>query len=132
MKRKMGQDLEEQMRLSLRAILSKQMAGGEDNHRVVASFVSDDSGFPLTGLKRSDESIVEMEISEFEQMCAILPQIWETLSPTSDGLQSMSEKGEVNHFVIGFKKESDSKPHLELMVTRLEDLFLSSVYYAKK
>ena len=132
MKRNMGKNLEEQMRLSLRAILSKQMVGGGDKNQVIASFVSDDSGFPLTGLKRSEESIVEMEINEFEQICAILPQIWESISPTSDGLQSMSEKGEVNHFVIGFKKESDSKPHLEMMVTRLEDLFLSSVYYAKK
>ena len=53
MKRKMGQNLEEQMRLSLRAILSKQMVEEGDKNQVVASFVSDDSGFPLTGLKRS-------------------------------------------------------------------------------
>ncbi len=132
MKRKMGQNLEEQMRLSLRAILSKQMAGGGDKNQVIASFVSDDSGFPLTGLKRIEESIVEMEISEFEQICAVLPQIWESISPTSDGLQSISEKGEVNHIIIGFKRENDSKPHLEMMVTRLEELFLSSVYFAKK
>ena len=132
MKRKMGQNLEEQMRLSLRSILSKQMTEGGDKNQVIASFVSDDSGFPLTGLKRSEESIVEMEINEFEQICAVLPQIWESISPTSDGLESISEKSEVNHIIIGFKRESDSKPHLEMMVTRLEELFLSSVYYAKK
>lgn len=129
----MSRNLEDQMRLSLRAILSKQMTrGGTNKHQVVASFVSDDSGFPLTGLKRSDESIVEMEIDEFEQMCAIIPQIWETTIPVSEGLQSFSDEGEVNHIVMGFKKKQNDIPHLEMMVTRLDELFLSTIYFTKK
>jgi hypothetical protein len=99
----MGRNLEEQMRLSLRAILSKQMTGeGEDKHRVIASFISDDSGFPLTGLRRIE------------------------------GFISESEESEVNHLTIGFKKKGSSKPHLEMMVTRLDELFLTSIFLAKK
>ena len=132
MKQEMSRNLEDQMRLSLRAILSKQIAGGRDKHLMVASFISDDSGFPLTGLKKDNGSIVEMKIEEFEQMCAILPQIWEAIRPTSGSLEFMSNGTEVNHIVIGFKKKNDTNPQLEMMVTRLEELYLSSIYYSKK
>ncbi|MFX0181678.1 MAG: hypothetical protein ACFE95_01250 [Candidatus Hodarchaeota archaeon] len=131
----MGRNLEEQMRLSLRAILSKQMKGeGEDKHRVIASFISDDSGFPLTGLRRIENRIKDMEIDEFEQICAILPQIWEETNSTSQGLGfiSESEGTEVNHLTIGFKKKESSIPHLEMMITRLDELFLTSIFLAKK
>lgn len=132
MRQEMSRNLEDQMRLSLRAILSKQMAGGGDKHQMVASFISDDSGFPLTGLKRNNGSIVEMKIEEFEQMCAILPQMWEAIRPSSESLQFMSSEREVNHLVIGFKEKGDTNPKLEMMVTRLEELYLSSIYYSKK
>ncbi|MFX1504927.1 MAG: hypothetical protein ACFFDC_02325 [Promethearchaeota archaeon] len=128
----MSRNLEDQMRLSLRAILSKQMAGGREKYQMIASFISDDSGFPLTGLKRKNGSIVEMKIEEFEQMCAILPQMWEAIQPFSGGLQFMSNEREVNHITIGFKKKDDANPQLELMVTRLEELYISSIYYTKK
>ncbi len=131
MRRKMGRNLEDQMRLSLRAILSKQMAGGGEKHRMIASFISDESGFPLTGLKRNEGSIIEMKIDEFEQMSAILPQMWESITPTSESLQFISNERMVNHIIIGLKEKGNAKPQLEIMVTRLEDLFLSSVYYSK-
>ena len=132
MKQEMSRNLEDQMRLSLRAILSKQMAGGTDKHQMVASFISDNSGFPLTGLKKNNGSIVEMKIEEFEQMCAILPQMWEAITPTSESLELVSNEREVNHIIIGFKEKDDRRPQLEMMVTRLEELFLSSIYYSKK
>ena len=132
MRQEMSRNLEDQMRLSLRAILSKQMAGGGDKHQMVASFISDDSGFPLTGLKRTNGSIVEMKIEEFEQMCAILPQMWDAIRPSSESLQFMSNEREVNHIIIGFKKKSDANPQLEMIVTRLDELYLSSIYYSKK
>ena len=132
MRQEMSRNLEDQMRLSLRAILSKQMAGEREKHQMIASFISDDSGFPLTGLKRENGSIVEMKIEEFEQMCAILPQMWEAILPTSESLQFMSDEREVNHITIGFKKKGEANPQLEMMVTRLEELYLSSLYYSKK
>jgi hypothetical protein len=128
----MSRNLEDQMRLSLRAILSKQMAGGGEKHQMVASFISDDSGFPLTGLKRENGSIVEMQIEEFEQMCAILPQMWEAIKPTTESIQFIADKSEVNHITIGLKKKSDANLQLEMMVTRLEELYLSLIYYSKK
>ncbi|UCE13754.1 MAG: hypothetical protein JSV04_00935 [Candidatus Heimdallarchaeota archaeon] len=133
----MVRDLEEQMRLSLRGILSKQMArGGNDKHQVIASFIGDDSGFPLLGLKRmkgESDSIVEMKIDEFEQICALIPQMWEAANPFSDGLLFVeTEEEEINHLIVGLKKKESTIPHLELMITRLEELFLSSVYYTKK
>ncbi|UCG89641.1 MAG: hypothetical protein JSU57_03975 [Candidatus Heimdallarchaeota archaeon] len=128
----MGRNLEDQMRLSLRAILSKQMAGGGEKHQMIASFISDDNGFPLTGLKRSEESIVEMKIDEFELICAILPQIWETITPTSESMQIISNKSEVNHLIVGYKKKGNATPPLEMMITRLDELFLSSLYYTIK
>ncbi|MFX1282292.1 MAG: hypothetical protein ACFFB5_01500 [Promethearchaeota archaeon] len=128
----MGRNLEDQMRLSLRAILSKQMTGGGEKHQMIASFISDNNGFPLTGLKRSEGSIVEMKMDEFEQMCAILPQIWEAITPTSESLQIISNERQVNHLIVGFKKKGNAFPPLEMMITRLEDLFLSSIYYSKK
>jgi len=126
-------DLENQMRLSLRAIISKQMKSGGGKHQVVASFVSDESGFPLTGLKRSGNSIIDMELEEFEQMAAFVPQIWENIQPVSSGLESI-EPGDkkISHLIIGFRSEEESEAHLELMITRLEELFLSSIYFAKK
>jgi len=132
MRQEMSRNLEDQMRLSLRAILSKQMARGRDKHQMVASFISDDSGFPLAGLKKNNESIVEMNIEEFEQICAILPQMWEAIRPTSGSLEFVSNDTEVNHIIIGFKKNDDTNPQLEMMVTRLEELYLSSIYYSKK
>lgn len=129
----MSRNLEDQMRLSLRAILSKQMNRGGDKHRVIASFVSDDSGFPLTGLKRDNGSITEMEAEEYEHLCAIIPQLWESAQSSSRGLSFIeSEEEEINHLTIGFRKKEDNKPHLEMMLTRLEELFLTSVYYTKK
>lgn len=125
--------LEDQMRLSLRAILSKQMDRGGDKHKVVASFISDDSGFPLTGLKRDKESIIEMEIEDYEHVSALIPQLWESAAPSSQGLQFLETgEEEINHLTIGFKKKNDEKPHLEIMITRLEEFYISSVYYAKK
>ncbi|MFX0152083.1 MAG: hypothetical protein ACFFAJ_14945 [Candidatus Hodarchaeota archaeon] len=126
----MSRNLEEQMRLSLRAILSKQMKGKEeDKHRVIASFISDESGFPLTGLKRIENSIKDMQIDEFEQISAILPQIWEETNSSSQGLGFLSEadESEINHFTIGFKKKGSPVPYLEMMVTRLDELFLTSI-----
>ena len=129
----MSSNLEDQMRLSLRAIISKQMNRGGDKHRVIASFVSDDSGFPLTGLKRDNGSITEMEAGEYEHLCAIIPQLWESAQSSSQGLSFIeSEEEEINHLTIGFRKKEDTKPHLEMMLTRLEELFLSSFYYTKK
>lgn len=126
-------NLEDQMRLSLRAILSKQMNSGKDKHLVIASFVSDDNGFPLTGLKRNNVSIVEMETNEYENMCAFIPQLWESTNPSSQCFQFLEEDvEEVNHLTIGYKKKGDKNTHLEIMITRLEELFLSSVYYTKK
>jgi len=125
--------LEDQMRLSLRAILSKQMDRGGDKHKVVASFVSDDNGFPLTGLKRDEKSIIEMKTEHYEHMSALIPQLWESVTPSSQGLHFLETgEEEINHLTIGFKKKNDEKPHLEIMITRLEDFYLSSVYYAKK
>ncbi|MFX0085973.1 MAG: hypothetical protein ACFFAU_09875 [Candidatus Hodarchaeota archaeon] len=126
-------NLEDQMRLSLRAILSKQMNGGEDKHLVIASFVSDDNGFPLTGLKRNNGSIVEMETEEYEYMCAFIPQLWDSATPSSESFQFLEENiNEVNHLTIGYRKKGETKPYLEIMITRLEEFFLSSVYCIKK
>jgi hypothetical protein len=108
------------------------MTGNEYEHNVIASFISDNSGFPLTGLKRSENSIVDMDNEEFEQVSAILPQIWEAIESSSQSLEKFSEEGEVNHLTIGFKKKDSQKPHLEMMITRLEELYLSSIYYSKK
>ena len=129
----MGRNLEDQMRLSLRGILSKQMSRGGDKHRVIASFINDESGFPLTGLKKSDASIVDMEIEEFEQLSAIVPQIWETVTTSSQALDFISEVSEekVNHLTIGYKKKGEVQPHLEMMITRLDELFISSIFHAK-
>ncbi len=121
------------MRLSLRAILSKQMTGGSDSHLVIASFISDENGFPLTGLKRSNESIVDMEDTEFEQLSAVIPQIWENVRPVLSGVMNFdSNNNEINHLIIGVKKRGKEKANIELMITRLEELFISSLYYAKK
>ncbi|MHA2202322.1 MAG: hypothetical protein ACW991_01410 [Candidatus Hodarchaeales archaeon] len=128
----MSRNLEDQMRLSLRAILSKQMMGGGDKHQMVASFISDDNGFPLTGLKKNNGSIVEMKIEEFEQICSILPQMWEAIKPSSESLRFMSNEREVNHLIIGFKNKGGVNPQLEMIVARLEELYLSSIYYSTK
>ncbi|WP_455140250.1 hypothetical protein [Candidatus Hodarchaeum mangrovi] len=129
----MKRNLESQMRLSLRAILSKQMTGGSDSHLVIASFISDENGFPLTGLKRSNESIVDMEDTEFEQLSAVIPQIWENVRPVLSGVMNFdSNNNEINHLIIGVKKQGKEKANIELMITRLEELFISSLYYAKK
>jgi hypothetical protein len=129
----MSRNLEDQMRLSMRGILSKQMTGGGDKNQVIASFVSDDNGFPLTGMKRSEKTIVEMSNNEFEQVCAIIPHIWETVLNSTDDVELLSFKaGNINHLTIGFKgKEKDAK-NLELLITRLDELYITSLYLSKK
>jgi hypothetical protein len=111
------------------------MAGGENTHRIIASFISDENGFPLTGLKKSENKIVDMELKEFEQMCAIIPQLWEQGQLSLErltGLSNLSKNNEINHLTIGFKDENKTQPYLEMMITRLDELFLSSIYHAKK
>ena len=129
----MGRNLEDQMRLSMRGILSKQMIGGGDKNQVIASFVSDDSGFPLTGMKRSENSIVDMNNTDFEQVCAIIPNIWETVEKSTDNMQMLSFKGgNVNHLTIGFAGMEEDEERFELLITRLEELYITSLYLSKK
>ncbi|MHA1512636.1 MAG: hypothetical protein ACTSRJ_01050 [Candidatus Hodarchaeales archaeon] len=129
----MGRNLEDQMRLSMRGILSKQMTGGGDKNRVIASFVSDDNGFPLTGMKRSENSIVEMRNNEFEQVCAIIPHIWESVVNSTEDIEMLSFTADrVNHLTIGFSGKKEDEKDLELLITRLEELYISSLYVSKK
>ncbi|MHA1947655.1 MAG: hypothetical protein ACXADW_21525 [Candidatus Hodarchaeales archaeon] len=129
----MDRNLEDQMRLSMRGILSKQMIGGGDKNQVIASFVSDDNGFPLTGMKRTENSIVEMSNTDFEQVCAIIPNIWETIVNSTDDMELLSFKsGIVNHLTIGFTGKKDDEKSFELLITRLDELYITSLYLSKK
>ena len=129
----MGRKLEDQMKLSIRGILSRQMTEGGEKNSVLASFVSDDNGFPLTGMKRSDSSIVEMDTEEFEEVCATIPQIWESISDSTKEIELLSfQNSNVNHLTIGFKDITSNNPNYELLVTRLEDLYIASIYLSKK
>ncbi len=129
----MGRNLEDQMRLSMRGILSKQMTGGGDKNKVIASFVSDDNGFPLTGMKRSEKSIIEMSNTEFEQVCAIIPQIWESVVNSTDDIEMLSfNVDRVNHITVGFSGKKEDEKDLELLITRLEEVYISSLYLSKK
>ena len=129
----MGRRLEDQMKLSIRGILSRQMIEGGEKNNVLASFVSDNNGFPLTGMKRSKDSIVEMETEEFEQVSANIPQIWESISNATQEIDLLSlQKSDVNHLTIGFKDKTNNRPNYELLVTRLEDLYISSLYLSKR
>jgi hypothetical protein len=129
----MGRRLEDQMKLSIRGILSRQMTEGGRQNSVLASFVSDDNGFPLTGMKRSKDSIVEMEIEEFEQVCANIPHIWESISNSTQETALLSlHNSDLNHLTIGFKDKTDNHPNYELLITRLEDLYITSLYLSKK
>ena len=128
----MGRNLEDQMRLSIRAILSKQMRGGEEKNRVLASFVSDDNGFPLTGMKRSDESINEMNTNEFEQISAIIPQIWDSISGSMEDIELLEFKHDtLNHIIVGIKGDEGDTQNFELLITRLDELYISSLYLSK-
>lgn len=129
----MGRNLEDQMRLSIRAILSKQMRGGGEKNRVLASFVSDDSGFPLTGMKRSDESINEMNTDEFEQLSAIIPQIWDSISGSMEDIELLEFKHEsLNHITVGLRGNEGDSQNFELLITKLDELYISSLYLSKK
>ncbi|MHA1941905.1 MAG: hypothetical protein ACW99F_02880 [Candidatus Hodarchaeales archaeon] len=129
----MGRNLEDQMRLSIRAILSKQMAGGGEKNRVIASFVSDDNGFPLTGMKRSDESITEMGSNEFEQVSAIIPQIWDSISGSMENIELLEFKHDtLNHVTVGLKGIEGEMQNFELLITKLDELYISSLYLSKK
>ncbi|PWI48774.1 hypothetical protein CEE45_05135 [Candidatus Heimdallarchaeota archaeon B3_Heim] len=129
----MGRNLEDQMRLSMRGILSKQMITGGEKNRVVASFVSDDNGFPLTGMKKSGDSIIDMEVNEFEQISALIPQIWGTTANSTQDLELLSLKSsKINHITVGFKGEKDETPNFELLIARLDELYISSLFKSKK
>ncbi|MHA1976319.1 MAG: hypothetical protein ACW98F_06640 [Candidatus Hodarchaeales archaeon] len=129
----MGRNLEDQMRLSMRGILSKQMIAGGEKNRVVASFVSDDNGFPLTGMKKSGDSIIDMDSNEFEQISAVIPQIWGTTISSTQDLELLTLKeSTINHITVGFKDESDENPNFELLIARLDELYISSLFKSKK
>ena len=129
----MGRKLEDQMKLSIRGILSKQMTEGEGKSNVLASFVSDNNGFPLTGMKRSEGSIIEMDTDEFEQICANIPQIWESVSNVTQDTELLTIRNStVNHLTIGFKDKDDNSPNYELLITRLEELYITSLYLSKR
>lgn len=129
----MGRNLEDQMRLSMRGILSKQMIAGGEKNRVIASFVSDDNGFPLTGMKKSGDSIIDMESNEFEQISALIPQIWGTTKDSTQDLELLSlENSAINHITIGFKNVKENKPNFELLIARLDELYISSLFKSRK
>ena len=129
----MGRNLEDQMRLSMRGILSKQMIAGGEKNRVIASFVSDDNGFPLTGMKKSGDSIVDMESNEFEQISAVIPQIWGTTVSSTEDLELLTLKeSRINHVTVGFKSQKDENPSFELLIARLDELYISSLFKSKK
>ena len=129
----MGRNLEDQMRLSMRGILSKQMTIGGDKNQVIASFVSDNNGFPLTGMKRLEKSIVEMDNKEYEEVSAFIPQIWEAVENSTDDMEMLSLKAKnVSHVTIGFTEKDESKKNFELLITRLDELYISSVYLSKE
>ncbi len=129
----MGRNLEDQMRLSMRGILSKQMITGGEKNGVVASFVSDDNGFPLTGMKKSSDSIIDMEANEFEQISVLIPQIWGTTVNSTQDLELLSLKNsKINHITVGFKGEKDETPNFELLIARLDALYISSLFKSRK
>ncbi len=129
----MGRNLEDQMRLSMRGILSKQMIAGGEKNRVIASFVSDDNGFPLTGMKKSGDSIIDMDSKEFEQISALIPQIWGATDGSTRDLELLSLKdSSINHITVGFKDENDSTPNFELLIARLDELYISSLFKSRK
>ncbi|MHA2289660.1 MAG: hypothetical protein ACXABG_12825 [Promethearchaeota archaeon] len=129
----MGRNLEDQMRLSMRGILSKQMIAGGEKNRVIASFVSDDNGFPLTGMKKSGDSIINMESDEFDQISAVIPQIWGATDTSTQDLELLSlENSTINHITVGFKNEKDNTPNFELLIARLDELYISSLFKSKK
>jgi hypothetical protein len=109
------------------------MAGGGEKNRVIASFVSDDNGFPLTGMKRSDESITEMDSNEFEQVSAIIPQIWDSISGAMENIELLEFKHDtLNHVTVGLKGFEGEMQNFELLVTKLDELYISSLYLSKK
>jgi hypothetical protein len=117
----------------MRGILSKQMIAGGEKNRVVASFVSDDNGFPLTGMKKSGDSIIDMDSNEFEQISAVIPQIWGTTISSTQDLELLTLKeSTINHITVGFKDESDENPNFELLIARLDELYISSLFKSKK
>ncbi|MCK5345355.1 MAG: hypothetical protein KAR20_18220, partial [Candidatus Heimdallarchaeota archaeon] len=121
------------MRLSMRGILSKQMITGGEKNRVVTSFVSDDNGFPLTGMKKSGDSIIDMEANEFEQISALIPQIWGTTVNSTQDLELLSLKNsKINHITVGFKGKKDETPNFELLIARLDELYIPSLFKSKK
>ncbi len=129
----MGRNLEDQMRLSMRGILSKQMIAGGDKNKVIASFVCDDNGFPLTGMKKSGDSIIDMDSKDFEQISALIPQIWSATNTSTRDLELLDLKNsEINHITVGFKDEKNSSPNFELLIARLDELYISSLFRSKK
>jgi hypothetical protein len=109
------------------------MAGGGEKNRVIASFVSDDNGFPLTGMKRSDESITEMGSNEFEQVSAIIPQIWDSISGSMENIELLEFKHDtLNHVTVGLKGIEGEMQNFELLITKLDELYISSLYLSKK
>jgi hypothetical protein len=129
----MGRNLEDQMRLSMRGILSKQMIAGGEKNRVIASFVSDDNGFPLTGMKKSGDSIVDMDSKEFEHISALIPHIWDTTNNSTKDLELLNLKNSsINHITVGFKDENDATPNFELLIARLDKLYISSLFKSRK
>lgn len=162
----MSRSLEGQLKLSLRGILSKQFSK-KDKHLTVASFISDTDGFSLAGLERKDDGrIIEMEISNFEEICAEIPTFWEQFSKNEtserefniadfqhvsvnlselttrtvqkykikrvEGFYTEEEPTTLNFLIVGLSKENNNVCVFEIMITKLDKFFLSTVYRIKK
>ncbi len=127
------------MELTLRAILTKALARDETGDKLVpfvlAGWFADDvNGFPIIGLKRTDNRIIDMKQEELEGICARLPSFWESVELLSSEtpLVSRDDEGAADvalaHVIVRLTTK-DGQP-IEILIQRDKELniFLATLY----
>ena len=72
------------------------------------------------------------DTNEFEQISAIIPQIWESISGSMEDIELLEFKHDaLNHIIVGIKGDEGDKQNFELLITRLDELYISSLYLSK-
>ncbi len=135
--------LDKQMELTLRAILTKALTKDETEDKLVpfvlAGWFADDiNGFPIIGLKRSGDRIIDLKQDELEGICARMPLFWENAELLSKETPLVERNEEdvadvkLDHVIMRVTTR-DGQP-LEILIQHDKELniFLATLYRPKR
>ncbi|MFW9993232.1 MAG: hypothetical protein ACFFD4_14405 [Candidatus Odinarchaeota archaeon] len=126
-------NIEEQLKASLKAILSKPIKAGENKPVATAAWISDKKGTPFSGLLRKGGDTEEMDKAMLAKVATVPTLLWNNIPRAVEELQNLEkkQKSEINHVTVGFYYPGSGdilSGNMEISVIKYGNYYLNSVY----